>query len=173
MFQIGDVVAYGATGVCTIDDICLTSLSRGGTKKQEYYILRPIATPTCLTYVSTANALLVGRMRPILSKDEIHAMLDSIRSNPLQWIDDAKLRAETFGEILAAGLTCDLLRLIGCLYLAKKACNSRGRRFSTADERLLSTAEKVVNDEFSYVLGIKPEQVTAYVADHLKQELQP
>ena len=45
MFQIGEMVSYGATGICTVEDIRMESLSRAGTRKQEYYILRPAARP--------------------------------------------------------------------------------------------------------------------------------
>lgn len=168
MFQIGEVVAYGATGVCTIEDVCYTSLSRAGTKKQEYYVLRPAATPTCLTYVPTGNSVLTEKMRRVLSREEINAMLASIRGQSLAWIEDARQRAEAYGQILSRGLSGDLLKLISCLYLEKKSCSGKGRRFSTADDRLLASAERMVSEEFSYSLNIKPDQVTAYIAEHLE-----
>lgn len=170
MFQIGEVVAYGATGVCTIDDIRYMSLSRAGTRKQEYYVLKPVATPTCLTYVPTGNEQLTAKMRRVLSKDGIDTMLNSIRGQKLDWIDDARARADLFGQIISRGLTADLLLLISCLYLEKKSCAAnKGRRFSTADDRLLISAERVVSEEFSYSLQIKPSQVSAYIAERLKE----
>lgn len=169
MFQIGEVVAYGATGVCTIEDIRHMSLSRAGTKKQEYYVLKPVATPTCLTYVPTGNSQLTEKLRRVLTAHEIDAMLDSIRGQHLEWIDDARQRADVFGQIISKGLTADLLKLISCLYLEKKACSGKGRRFSTADERLLTSAERVVSEEFSYSLQIKPNQVTTYIAERMQE----
>ena len=65
MFQIGEVVAYGATGICKVEDVKVMSLSRTGADRQEYYILRPVATPTCATYVPTANEALTGKMRRV------------------------------------------------------------------------------------------------------------
>ena len=166
MFQIGEVVAYGATGVCTIDDIRLMSMSRSGTKKQEYYVLRPAATPTCLTYVPTSSPL-TEKMRRILRRDEIDAMLSDIRGQKLDWIEDTRRRADVFGAIISGGLTAELLKLIGCLYEEKQSCSGRGRRFSTADDRLLASAERVVSEEFSYSLQIKPSEVSAYIAERL------
>lgn len=170
MFQIGEVVAYGATGVCTIDDIRLMSMSRSGTKKQEYYVLRPAATPTCLTYVPTSSPL-TEKMRRVLSKDQIDAMLSEIHGQALDWIDDARRRADSFGAIISGGLTAELLKLIGCLYEEKQACSGRGRRFSTADDRLLASAERVVSEEFSYALQISPGEVSSYIAEKLNQTI--
>jgi len=167
MFQVGEVVAYGATGVCTVEAIEMRSMSRAGTKKQEYYVLRPLASPSCMTYVPTGNEVLTGRMRRVMSKTEIDAMLETIRGEKLLWIEDPRQRTEQYSQILARGLTGDLLKLIGCLFLEKKSCAGKGRRFSAADDRLLSNAERVVSEEFSYSLQIKPGQVVAYIAEHL------
>jgi RNA polymerase-interacting CarD/CdnL/TRCF family regulator len=170
MYQIGEVVAYGATGICTIEDICLMSPNRSGAKKQEYYVLKPLAAPTCLTYVPTASPL-TQKMRRLLSGQEIDSMIDSVREQRLDWIEDARQRADVFGSIVSGGLTKQLLLLIGCLYMEKKACCSHGRRFSPADDRLLHSAERVVSEEFSYALQIKPNQVTAYIAQRLNQTM--
>lgn len=170
MFQVGEVVAYGATGVCTIDDVRLMSMSRSGAKKQEYYVLRPVSAPTCLTYVPTASPL-AEKMRPVLKREEADAMLSEVGAQPLDWIEDARQRADVFGAIVSGGLTVDLLRLIGCLYTEKRTCSGRGRRFSTADDRLLTSAERVVCEEFAYCLQIPAEKVTAYIAKQLNQTI--
>ena len=99
----------------------------------------------------------------------IDAMLDSIRGQRIEWIEDTRQRADVFGGIISRGLTAELLLLISCLYLEKKSCSGKGRRFGTADDRLLNSAERVVSEEFSYALQIKPSQVSAYIAEHLKE----
>ena len=80
MFEVGEVVSYGATGICTIEDIRLESLSRAGTRKQEYYILRPVATPTCTAYVPVGNEALTAKMRRIYTKEQIDAMVERLRT---------------------------------------------------------------------------------------------
>lgn len=170
MFQIGEVVAYGATGICTIENICITSLNRSGTNKQEYYVLRPKATPTCLTYVPTGNPKLLEKMRKLMTKQEIDALLEAVRGRNLDWIADARQRADEYGQILFHGLTDELLLLIRRLYMEKKACSAAGRRFSAADERLLSNAERTLSEEFAYALEIPEKEVPAYIAQHLDNE---
>ncbi len=170
MFQIGEVVAYGATGICIIENICITSLNRSGTNKQEYYVLRPKATPTCLTYVPTSNSKLLEKMRKLMTRQEIDALLDAVKGRDLDWIPDARQRADQYGQILFRGLTEELLLLIQRLYLEKKACSSAGRRFSTADERLLVNAERTLSEEFSYALEIPEKDVPDYIAQRLEKE---
>ena len=95
MFQIGEVVSYGATGICTIEDIRMEALSRSGVKKQEYYILRPIAAPTCITYVPTGNEALAAKIRRVLNKEQIDEMTDDTHYRKMlkelrQPVDDLK-----------------------------------------------------------------------------------
>ena len=168
MFQVGQVVSYGASGVCTVEAIEMRSMSRAGTKKQEYYVLRPMSSPSCLTYVPTGNETLTARMRCVLSREEIDAMLRRIRDDRLPWIEDPRQRAEQYGAILSAGLSEELLKLISCLFLEKKACAAKGKRFGAADERLLTAAERVVSEEFAYTLQIRPNQVSAYIAARME-----
>ena len=109
MFEIGEVVSYGATGICTIEDIRLESLSRAGTKKQEYYILRPVATPTCTTYVPVANETLTAKMRRIYTREQINALILSVKDQKLEWIEDTRRRADVFGQIVSQGISAELL----------------------------------------------------------------
>jgi len=169
MFQIGQMVSYGATGICTIEDIRQESLSRGGAKKQEFYVLRPVSTPTCTTYVPTGNERLLSKMRRVLTKEQIDAMLNSIRGEQLPWVEDPRRRAEEFGKILSGGIDGELLKLIACLYLEKKARSKGGKRFCQTDEKILTTAERMVSEEFSYALQIPHNQVSSYIACRLEE----
>lgn len=168
MFQVGEVVSYGATGICTIEDLKVLSLSRAGTNKQEYYILRPIAAPSCITYVPTANEALIAKMRRVFTAKQIDELILSVKGEQLEWIEDTRHRADAFGQIVAGGISADLLKLIGCLYLEKKARNEAGKKFCATDEKILSSAERIVSEEFAYALKIGQHEVSAYIAEKLR-----
>ena len=168
MFQIGEVVAYGATGICKIEDIRVMSLSRLGRDKQEYYVLRPAATPTCVTYVPADNEVLMGKMRPVYKKDEIDNLIEAVRDEELKWIEDTRRRMEAFSQIVSKGISAELLKLIACLYLEKKERSEVGKKFCATDEKMLKSAERIVGEEFSYALNIPQSEVSAYIADKLK-----
>ena len=167
MFQIGQVVSYGTTGICTIEDIRQESMSRSGTKKQEYYVLRPAATPTCTTFVPTGSAVLTAKIRPVMNKEQIDAMIDAVDREPLPWIEDPRRRAEAYQQVLSAGISSQLLKLIGCLYLEKQSRSKQGKKFCATDEKILSGAERMVSEEFSYALQISPKQVAPYIAQRM------
>lgn len=168
MFQVGEVVAYGATGICTVEDIRIMSLSRAGTNKQEYYVLRPAAAPTCITYVPTANEALTGKMRRVFTGEQIDGLIASVKGEQLEWIEDTRRRADVFGGILTKGISPELLKLISCLYLEKKARAGAGKKFCATDEKILSSAERIVSEEFAYALNIQQSEVSAYIAEKMK-----
>lgn len=169
MYQIGEVVSYGTTGICTIEDIRMESLSRIGARKQEYYVLRPAATPTCITYVPTGNAHLTGKMRRVMTGEEINRMIDSVKGQSVDWIEDTRQRADAYQKILSGGISGDLLKLINCLYLEKKNRSKGGRKICVTDEKILSSAERMVSEEFAYSLQISEKEVSAYIAERMEK----
>ena len=168
MHQIGEVVSYGTTGICTIVDIRMESLSRSGARKQEYYVLRPMATPTCVTYVPTGNEALTGKMRHVMTGEEIDRMIDSVKGQSLEWIEDTRQRSDAFQKVLNGGISGELLKLISCLYLEKKSRGKGGKKFCATDEKLLSSAERMVSEEFAYALQIPEKEVSAYIANRME-----
>jgi len=169
MYQIGEVVSHGTTGICTIEDIRMESLSRTGARKQEYYILRPMATPTCVTYVPTANETLTGKIRRIMSGEEIDRLIASVKGQSLEWIEDTRQRADAFQKVLSGGISAELLKLISCLYLEKKSRARDGKKFCATDEKILSSAERMVSEEFAYALQITEKQVSAYISERMEK----
>ena len=169
MFQIGQTVSYGTTGICTIEDIRQETLSRAGVRKQEYYVLRPLATPTCITYVPTGNEKLTSRMRPIMTSRQIDAMIDAVKGQRLPWIEDARQRAEAFQKVVSGGISGELLKLIACLYLEKKNRAQGNKKFCATDEKMLSSAERMVSEEFAYALQISEKEVAAYIAQRMEE----
>ncbi len=129
MFQIGQVVSYGTTGICTIEDIRQEALSKSGVKKQEYYVLRPLAAPTCTTYVPVSNEKLLAKIRPVMDKVQIDAMIDSTGGESLFWIEDTRRRTEAYQQVISGGISTELLKLIACLYLEKENRTQCGKSF--------------------------------------------
>ncbi len=170
MFQIGEVVSYGTMGVCTILDIRMESMSRAGVKKQEYYVLQPTSAPTCLTYVPTGNAQLTAKIRRIMTQEEINAMIDRVQGQCVEWIEDTRQRSDAFQKILSGGISTRLLMLIGCLYLEKKNRAGGGKKFCATDEKILTAAERIVSEEFSFALQIPEKEVSAYIANRMNRQ---
>lgn len=75
MYQKNDTVIYGSHGVCTILDI---SEQKFGDKTAQYYVLKPVSTEKSTIFIPVDSPILSGRMRRILSAEEIYRMLGGI-----------------------------------------------------------------------------------------------
>lgn len=53
--------------------------------------------------------------------------------------------------------------MIKTLRLRRKALSACGKKLRVTDEAALTSAEKVLYDEFAYALGIARDEVTSYI----------
>lgn len=165
MYRIGETVLYGTEGVCTIIEVREMKISR---ETAQYYVLRPVYREGSTVFVPMNNQTLLAKMRPLLSVDEINAMLTDISSEGECWIEDASERKAEFQRILLGGDRQELLRMIRTLYLHRQRLQEKGKRLRTNDDQLLRDAEKLLNDEFALVLGIKQREVPEYIRSRVE-----
>ncbi len=167
MLRIGELVIYGAQGVCRIEG--LEKMKVGGTRR-EYYILKPLTRGTATVYVPADNGELCQKMRPLLSREELDALIAGLAAEPTVWQEDNNLRKAEFQRVIAEGERGALLRMIRTIYLHRRELRENGRRLRSTDEQFLRDAERLVNDEFAAVLDIAPQQVPGYIESALKHE---
>lgn len=165
-FQVGRHVAYGTNGICLIEDIKPMKFT-AGMKEKTYFILNPEGNSTSKVFVPTDNDKLMSKMRKIMSKEEIDDLLLGLRGKELEWEKDRRFRSENFHEILAKGVTEEMLLMIRCIYMKKQELASAGKNLPATDANTLKTAEKLVEEEFAYTLGIKPSEVSKYIRNLL------
>ena len=109
MFEVGSTVLYGSDGVCTIQNI--THKEVGGVSG-EYYVLEPVYQKKSTVFVPLDNERLIGRMRNILSADELLDLIKTIPEEPLVWIEDEGERKQTYKEIISRGDCTELMQLV-------------------------------------------------------------
>lgn len=165
-FDIGEYVSYGINGMCNIEDIRPMQLSQS-VEKMMYYILRPESNPKSTIFVPVNNQKLVSKMRELMTKDEINAMLVRMKDRTLEWEKDVRFRTESFHEILNNGVNQDLLLMIRCLHRKRQELVQLGKKLPARDSNTLKTAERLVEEEFAHVLHIKCEEVSDYIRDVL------
>ncbi len=165
MFAMNDCVFYDTTGVCRIVDIRTERL--GGSEAQEYYVLKPIYNQNSITYVCTSDADLLAKMRPILTKEEVHALIQAMPTEEEIWIRDDRDRDREYGARLRTGDSHELMKIIKTLYLEKERKKGTGKRLTTMDTRIMATAEKLLHEEFALVLDIDPKDVVPFISSHL------
>ena len=167
MYEIGKRVLYGIHGVCRITGV---ESMRFGKARAKYYVLEPVEQPGAKFYIPVENEAAVAKLRPLLSREELLALLHSEEVRNYPWIADENQRKLRFRELINSGDREALMGMIGALLRHKKAQLAAGRKFHQSDENFLRDAEKLLSAEFSTVLGIEPGQVGSYVISAMNEK---
>lgn len=165
-FKIGDTVIYGSNGICHIE--ALRKLDNSTDRL--YYVLKPMSSRAPTLFVPADNETLTTKMRYALTKDEIDAIILSAKGQEIPWLDDKNERHAYFLEIMRGGIGQELLLMINRIYTRKQEVSKAGKRLSDADSNALTLSETLVNEEFAYSLGIKPEEVGEYIRKALEED---
>ncbi len=161
-FSKGQFVVYGTNGICVIEDITQMSFVTGE-PKVPYYILKPAVANASTIFVPVENEVLVSKMRVLMTKEEIDTLLLGMKDKSVEWENDRRVRNDIFHDILAGGVTEDLLLMIRCIYVKKKELEEHNKKLSSADANMLKSAEKLIEEEFAHVLNIKTSEVAKYI----------
>ncbi|MBQ8768248.1 MAG: CarD family transcriptional regulator [Oscillospiraceae bacterium] len=151
MFQVNDVIIYGAQGVCKITGTEEKAIS--GVKKT-YFVLKPVSEKGATIFAPTDNQAVLKKMRRLLTRDEIHSLIDSMPQEDAQWISNENERKERYRSILAQGDHLELIKMIKAIYAHKKEREAEGKRLHMSDERFFKDAEQILYNEFQYVLEL-------------------
>ncbi len=164
LFQCEDRVMYAGHGVCQILGTELKAVDR---KKIEYYVLEPVEQPGTRYFVPTQNAVAVAKIQPVLTAQQIDALLETVADTETAWIPDENLRKQRYRELLAGGDRAALICMMRMAYLHKLEQLAAGRKFHLCDENFLRDAERLLNSEFSLVLCIDNTDVGQYIRSRL------
>ncbi len=160
MFKVDDIVTYGMNGVCKIVEIEEKNLM--GANKT-YLVLKPLHGEKSTCFVPADNENLLSKMRKLLSEEEINQLIDSMPDEEILWIDNERERKECYKKIITDGNQSDLIRMIKAIHCKKLAREKKGKKLHISDERFLKDAEKILYDEFQYVLNLSEEDVISYI----------
>lgn len=159
IFHIGDTVMHPSEGVCSIEELRRMDLCGA---QRTYYILKPATEKSSSTVylpVARGNAIL----RRLLSKTDILATIHrSSEYGPL-WIADSKQRKESFTRILSEGDYAKIIRMMQEIHEERVRRVNEGKKACAADEAILAEAERLLHQEFSYVLHMTLEETAAFV----------
>lgn len=121
-------------------------------------------------FVPVNNEKLTSKLRLVLTKEEIDRMLHLIPEENVGWVDDERQRKEKFKDIVNRADIFELIQMIKALLEHKKKILACGKKMHIADERMLQEGEKIICEEFSYVLGIGKDEVADYIEKGLQKE---
>ena len=166
MFQINDVVVYGAQGVCKI--VGMQEQKIDGTNKT-YFVLKPADDRGATFYVPTWNEKALAKMRKVMTKQDVDALIDSMPKKKPVWIANENERKETYKRILAGGNQAQIISMIQAIYLHKKEREAEGKRLHMSDEHFMKDAEQLLYNEWQYVLNVDKAGLMAYIFDRIER----
>ena len=160
MYQVNDLVLYGVHGVCKILEIQVQTVNR---KKTEYFVLEPISQQGSRFFVPTQSQVAVSKLRCLISKDEILALLSAPESHREIWLDDENQRKQQYKDVLATGDRATLLCLLRLLERHREMQADSGKKFHISDANFMRDAQKMIYSEFSLVLDTTNDTVEQYI----------
>lgn len=164
MYRLGERIHYGGSGVCTIEEI---TTMRFGRTRERYYVLRPLHQNASVIYVPVENPTLVGKMRPVLTEEEVRELIRQMPEVETVWEEDPQQRKLLFDQLLRSNNCVDLVKIIKTLYRQKKRRSAMGKTLHVSDENYLREAQRLLYDEFAGVLGMTPAEVNGYILQHV------
>ena len=156
MFGIGDIVVYGAQGICKIE---CTENKMIGRQKVEYYVLKPLFNENTAVFVPIENETLIAKMKPVLTTDEAYALIKkSAKLDALKYADENQKR-EAYKIILASGDREKLISLIKTIRLERETRRVVGKKLNLSDEQSLRKAELLIYNELAFVLNKSQQEI--------------
>ena len=145
-------VVYASNGICFIEDVKKLTFIKGEPEKT-YYILRPLNDKNSTIYIPENNELLLGRIRSIITKDEIDAIIRDTKTAEFVWIEDRKQRSAHYRELLSAPHPAVLLPLMKSIATKKAELAELGKKLAAVDRDTYEISLRFVKDEFAFALN--------------------
>lgn len=160
MYEIGEYIVYGSTGVCQVEKIGTIDIP-GMSPDREYYTLRPCYEQKSTIFTPVDNHKVI--MRPVISQEEALAIIDNIRQLGMLVITNEKQREAEYRDCF---LKCDcreLAKMMNTIYDRKQKRLAQGKKITAKDDRYYHMAEDNLYGEFAIALGIQKNQVKEFI----------
>lgn len=153
MFQTGDRIVYGNSGICSVERIDVPDFKTFERGKQYYFLRCEEDNSRIYAPVDTCIP-----MRKIMTQEEAAALLQSLPAMPVQQpaSRDHKLVTQHYQKLLQAHSAEMLFCVVKSIHLRSKGADGVPGRISSAEESILKKVEAQLCSELSAALGISP-----------------
>lgn len=174
MYEVDELIIYGNTGVCKVQEITTLKGMGGVDKDKLYYILNPLFQDGTI-YIPVDNTKIF--MRPVITKEKAEELIDIIPTIDVEAYYSNKVQdlADHYENAISSHECEDLIELIMSIYAKKQYLEQQKRKFGQVDERFMKKAEELLYGEFSVALGIPKDEVRGYIAKRvgeMKEEVE-
>lgn len=162
MYQSGELIVYGATGVCRVEEV--THLTGGN---RQYYRLKPLWQDGVIYAPVDSEKV---SMRPVMSREEAEALIDRIpgiqaavcRGNTVQAL------AQQYQSAVRDGGHQALVEMMKSICRKRDQAEAKNRRLGMVDERYMKQAERLLYGEVAAALEISYDEAESHIAGRLE-----
>jgi len=169
MFQKEDLVVYGRTGVCRVEDITQPDFCRSkpGELDKLYYVLSPLYQDGTI-YAPIENCKVP--IRPILTAEEADDLVDAIPASRAQayYGGSTQNLRDHYQTLLQTSDCRDLLELVISIYCKKTHVEETKRKFGAVDEHFMKQAEQLLGGELAAALDVPVSEMLDRIAAKLR-----
>lgn len=153
------------------DDVCkiidIKKMEFTGIDERMYYVVEPVGEQCARIYVPVDMKDEDAAIRKILSVNEVNSIIERSENLELTWVEDGKERVNHFDKILQNGDMAEILWMFNILKERRQELENEGKKLYVGDTRIYDTAEKMITEEFAFVLGIQKDEVELYILERL------
>ena len=164
MFEIGEHIVYGTSGICRVEEICPSPHDKAD--ERLFYLLVPVHNPMSATIYTPVDNDRVP-MRRLMSPQEIEALILAIPEIGELEVPQEKQRRELYRSTVASlcprGYVCVMKTVEG----RRVSLGAAHKHFPVSDMEYGRLARQMLYSELSHVLGVPMEDVEAYIAARL------
>lgn len=165
VFQVGQLIVYGNTGVCRVEKIGPPDLV-GATEGVDYYTLSPYYSKNSRIFTPCDNDKVV--MRPVISKREAKKLVDDIPEIKLLSIVDEKTREERYKETMRSCDCREFVSIIKTIHERKIQRLAEGKKVTASDEKYFNMAEDKLYGELAIALEMDKIKVKEYIKEKVE-----
>lgn len=165
MYSVGELIMYGGTGVCRVEEI-ETSRLRFDAPERTYYVLKPLYQAGTIKIPVDTQVF----MRPLISRDEANELIDrmpEVEAKPYHDRNFTQLAAY-YEKCLSSHDCEDVVTLLISIYEKKRAAESQRRKFGQVDARFMKRAESLLYGELAVALDIPVDSVQEYIRNRIE-----
>jgi CarD family transcriptional regulator len=156
MFSVGELLIYGTSGVCRVDEICSSPFDAADTRL--FYKLTPTPDRANLViYTPIDNEKVI--MRPLMSEADARELLASISEIGIIEVPLEKKRRDIYRELVATAEPRTYVSIIKTVAQRREEFKRTRRRLPDIDNDAEHTAKSSLYGELAAVLGLSREEI--------------
>ena len=168
MYKIGDLVMYGATGVCRVEAVSEEKFSLE--ELQMYYVLQPLYQNGRI-YAPVENNKVY--MRHIISEDDANELIDDMPSVEAEAVKCGSVQqlSKHYQSVIDTHDCKNLVQLAKSIRLKEEAANRQNKHLGQIDKKFMKRARNLLFEEFAAALNIKKSEVAGYINRRVDEEI--